>query len=380
MNDPTLDQPEVIRCRSTADFLAALPRLVGFTASDSIFVVFFSRKRAGRAMRVDLPPSESPSDSVALLDLICDALHDPGSVHGVVSAPAVVISSSQTFAEAGGPPWRSLARRLERRLRREGLRPRELCCIAPDGWISYLDPAAPTAGRPLSEIDESPIALEARLRGDTPPALSELGSIPEPQPGRWAAVTAALEDTTPFDRPDPTPQAGGDEPEERIARTGSRGDFVSRLADHLEHPPPPEAYAWMADTAQVVRALRDEEQPLDPAMTARLIRCAQHPDRWLLLALGVLTRPEFPEELARDMGPAQFSGVPVDLDGGPEPLRAGWSIRRILVSISPDFTDFERIPEIRRRLLTALSETPQDLRPALLALSAWVWWLGINHS
>ncbi len=382
MNDPSLDQPEVIRCRTTADFLAALPQLVGFTAPDSIFVVFFSGKRAGRAMRVDLPASDSPSDSIGLLDLICDALHDLGSVQDTVSAPAIVISSEQTFAEAGGPPWRRLARRLERRLRREGLGPRELCCIAPDGWISYLDPAAPTGGRPLREIEESPIALGARLRGDTHPALAELGVIPEPEPARRAAVADALTELAPFDFPGsaPEPPAGAD-PGEHPARPEARRDFIALMAEHLEEPPPDDAYTWMAHTAAVVRALRDEDHPLDPSMTARLIRSAQHPDRWLLLALGVLTRPEFPEDLARDMGPTQFQGVPVDLDGRPERARgAGWSIRRILASISPDFTEFERLPVVRRKLLIALSDAPEDLRSGLLALSAWVWWLGGTQS
>lgn len=365
MNDPSLDRrPEVIRCRSTADFLAALPQLTGFTAPDSIFVVFFSGRRAGRAMRVDLPASDRPSDSLGLLDLICDALHDLGSVQGVVSDPAVVISSGQTFAAAGGPPWRKLATRLERRLRREGIRLRELCCIAPDGWVSYRDPEAPPAGRPLSEIDESPIALEARLRGETRPPLSQLGAVPDPDPEKRAAVAAALEEIPPFESSGAAPS-----------------DFVARLAEHLRHPPPAGAYGWMTDTAEVVRALRDEDHPLEPSMTARLIRCAQHPDRWLLLALGILTRPEFPEELAREMGPAQFAGVPVDLDAGPAPSRrAGWSVRRILTSISPDFTGFERIPEIRRRLLAAVSEAPDELRAGLLALSAWVWWLGGTQS
>jgi hypothetical protein len=81
------------------------------------------------------------------------------------------------------------------------------------------------------------------------------------------------------------------------------------------------------------------------------------------------------------MGPTQFQSVPVDLDGGPERARsAGWSIRRILASISPDFTEFERLPGVRRKLLIALSDAPEDLRSGLLALSAWVWWLGGTQS
>src|SRR5690606_7463560 len=48
--------PEIIKCRTTADFLAALPLLVGFTATNSIFIVLFSGKAAGRTIRLDLPP------------------------------------------------------------------------------------------------------------------------------------------------------------------------------------------------------------------------------------------------------------------------------------------------------------------------------------
>lgn len=393
------DQPRILKCQSTADFLAALPQLTGFTARHSIFVVFFAGKHAGQVLRVDLPETENPSDSIELLDFICDSLHDLGSVHGTVSAPAIVISSEQTFAEAGGPPWRRLARRLERRLRREGIRPRELCCIAPDGWISYLDPLAPTAGRPLSEVEESPIALEARMHGGSPPDLADLGAIPEPDPARRAAVAAALDELAPFDFPgsDPAPPYGS-EPGEAAGRqeAGEAAASVPARSESSDLPcglPPglpaggPQnlspacSRSWMADTAEVATALTDANHPLDPEMTARLIRCAQHPDRWLLLAMGVLTRPEFPVELAHEMGPAQFIGVPVDLDADPASTRrAGLSIRRILLGICPDFTDQARVPEIRRRLLTALGETPDQLLPGLLAFSAWVWWLGGTQS
>ncbi|PRI10308.1 DUF4192 family protein [Leucobacter massiliensis] len=365
------EPPPTIRCESSADFLAALPRLVGFTSPDSIFVVFFSGRRAEHAMRLDLPATEDPRDSAELLDFICDALHDLGPRWGADSAPAVVITSSLRFADHDGAPWRRFAGRLLRCLRREGFSPRELCCVAADGWISFLDPHAPAGGRPLSEIEQSPVAAEIRAFGDAPPPLAELGALPVADPARRTAVARALATVKPLPRP------SGASP------------------------------AWVSETAEVARELRDPERPLSAEATARLIRSAQQPERWLLLALAVLTRPEFPIELAREIGAARFARVPLDLDAEPGPAeeidrdpardgpqagegggqrqpgtraRDGWSIRRILESASPGFTQFERLALVKRRLLLAVSECPEELRPALLALSAWAWWLGGTQS
>ncbi|MFT4232341.1 MAG: DUF4192 family protein [Leucobacter sp.] len=378
---PDVDPPRVVRCRTTADFLAALPQLTGFTATDSVFLVFFSGSRTGQAMRMDLPPSEKPSDSAGLLDAMCSILRSLERNGEGISDPAIVITCARTFADAGGPPWRDFARRLERRLRREGIRPRELACLAPDGWISFLDPAAPCGGRPLSEIEESPIALDARLRGENPPDLSRLGEIPEPDPALAAAVAAELDALPPFDFTGSGSAApSGAEPVKTPSAPGepvtTRRQFLAEMAERVTGAPSERAHAWMHDTAEICRALRDDRAEFDPRMAARLIRCAERSDRWLFLALGILTRPEFPVELARDMGPAQFVAVPVDLDTDPgAPARPGWSIRRILLSISPDFTDRKRLPPIRRRLLAVLSATPETERPGLLSLSAWLWWL-----
>lgn len=368
------DRPLVLTCRTTADFLAALPRFVGYTTDDSIFIVLFSGSRSGQAMRLDLPPDESPEHVVPLLDFICSTLDELGVSTG--SSPAVVITSSTDFSEAGGAPWRTLARDLENRLRSEGIQPRELCCLAPDGWVSFLDPEAPLGGRPLSEIAESPIALAAGVQGGAPPDLADLGAVPEPDPDRRDAVLAALETLTPYE---PGGVAGG--PSRRPPRVPARREAVAVLAEQHTHPAPLDDYAWLINTAEVAEALRDTERELTPAMTARLIRCAQVPDRWLVLALGVLTRPRFPVELAEEIGPAQFVRVPVDLDAGPEPsLTAGWSVLRVLANICPEFDDHARVPPLRDRLRGVLSETPRDLRPAVLAFSAWVWWLGGSQS
>ena len=176
----------MLRCENTADFLAALPRLVGFTASHSLFVVLFAGSRAGSAIRIDLPESERPADTARYLDALCGQLAALRASHGD-GAPAVVISSATRFSEAGGHPWRRLALRLERRLAAEGHTVRELCCIAPDGWVSYLDPAAPPLGRPLTEIAESPLSGIEEV-----PDLGRLGALPAPTAAERQAVADAL--------------------------------------------------------------------------------------------------------------------------------------------------------------------------------------------
>lgn len=178
---------EVLRCEGTADFLAALPRLLGFTPTNSLLIVFFSGNRSGSTLRVDLPTEDSSRETAKFLDGLCSLLRQLRVHHGPGS-PAVVISCEQTFAASQGIPWRKFARALERRLAREGDRVRELCCIAPDAWASYLDPATPLLGRALQEISSSTVAV-----ADAPPRIDELGSFAQASPKECIRVAAALE-------------------------------------------------------------------------------------------------------------------------------------------------------------------------------------------
>ena len=351
MSDLSPGAPRLVTCRTTADLLAALPAIAGFTAADSLFLVLCSGRRVRGAARLDLPASEAPADSLPVLEVVSALLRELGAGSGD-AAPAVVITSSRTFAACGGAPWRRFARRLERRLRRDGIAVRELACVAQDGWASLLDPGAPGAGRPLSEIAASPVAREARARGDRWPELAELGAIPDADPARAAAVSRALAELP----------AGGD--------PGGAGDGEAAVL------------AAYADAAALGRALRRSGGPLDAPTTARLIGALEDPDRWLALAIGLLTRPEFPAELARELGPARFAGVPaepvpapeaggIDGAGGARPW-SGWSIGRILREVCPGFTDHRRLPAVRERLLVAVSECPEARRAPLLAFSAWV--------
>lgn len=360
--------PEVIRCRTTADFLAALPLLVGFTATNSIFIVLFSGRFAGRTMRLDLPEDDSPATTAPLLDFIAGTLRELHDIEPV--SPAIVITTDLPFPPRGPAPWQRLARRLERRLRRDGLPLRELCCLAADRWVGFLDPHAPAGGRPLSEIERSAVARLHRSEAEVHD-LSTLGRIPAPDPVRSEAVSRALSLLPPHEHPRPAPGRSFGE----AARSAPARDEDGAVP------------AWLSETAEVAAEIRAAAGAsggavLDADGTARLARTAAHSDRWLVLVLGLLTRPEFPIELVvSGEAPEGFAGIPVDVDDGSRrPPVAGWSIRRILMGICPGFDDHERLPPLLDALAPAIAETPAGLRPGLFALSALLWWLHGNQT
>ncbi len=246
MTSTSRTTPEVLRCTTTADFLAALPQLVGFTAPHSLLVVLFSGSRSTASIRVDLPDSEGARDITTYLDAVVDILRSnfPPETLG---SPALVISSETGFTEAGNIPWRSLARALRRRLTREGMSPRELCCIAPDGWVSYLDSSAPRSGRPLQEISASQVAT-----AEPPPTLESIGEYGTPIPEICASVTQELEHTPPMGSP--------------TERANAAREFAAAIHSS------------------------DSESLPSPRVFAGLIRVAQYPDCWEVILTHFMER------------------------------------------------------------------------------------------
>lgn len=182
------DSPEtIVRCTTTADFLAALPRLTGFSSTNSLFVVFFSGKRATGSMRVTLPAADAGPSMHDFVHTVADLVRRARQAHGR-DEPALVISSSVSFAEAGRTPWRSLALHLESRLERDGIGVRALCCIAPDGWACYRDSNTPQHGHSLDVIRSSHAASPIPV-----PTLEDLGALrPEASADERQAMLVAL--------------------------------------------------------------------------------------------------------------------------------------------------------------------------------------------
>jgi hypothetical protein len=212
MTHATALSPAVIRAESSADFLALLPALTGYTVKNSLLVVLFSGNRSFGALRFDLPPHDNPRAGNELATAIATALRQLVRVDGVAFAIVTDQNSadlqctdlssinqhsiSGCSSEHDGLPWRHLARRLERRIARTGLVLRDSCCVAADGWVSYLTPPPGGAMRPLSEIEQSLAGLEASLITDEPiVGLEQMGELPKPDVERAAAVRHILDES-----------------------------------------------------------------------------------------------------------------------------------------------------------------------------------------
>ena len=186
----TLAEPPVLRSTTTADFLAAVPALAGFTARNSIVVIPFAGSRTHGAMRMDLPPRETASVARAIGDAIPRLVAQLPGVDGL----ALVIYTDATFAERHGTPHLELWRGMQRRILRSGLVLREACCVAADGWVSYLEPRRPVDGHPLSEITGTRMALEAAFHAGALPDITAWSTLPDADAEVARRVTTAADD------------------------------------------------------------------------------------------------------------------------------------------------------------------------------------------
>lgn len=334
--EPRTDEPRtVLRCRTTADFLAALPFLAGFTARNSLFLVLFSGKRAHRAIRIDLPDPGDGRACAGVLDGLCALLGETGAG---AEGPALVITSEQSFAESGGAPWRDFARLVRRRFRREGWPLRELAVIAPDGWAGLLRPDVPRRGRPLGEIAASPVTAQAAEAVPPPGSIDRFGELPDPDAGRAAAVLGRLAEL--------------DRREERRSSAAAAEDGAELV--------------WVHGLVRVASACFTGTEPPEPRLAARLVRAAESPDHWLVLALVTVCTPEFVVRFAEDLGPEQVR----------ESARAHASrlgrMLAVLAQSRPDPAALRRIVEV---LGDVAAHAPAARRAGLIALLAWIWWL-----
>lgn len=335
--DPT--PRTTLHCTSSADLLAALPGFVGFTATDSLFFLFFSGTRSGCAMRSDLPETDQPADALSLLDFLCAAITRVCARDETPSV-ALVITSSRTFVECGGPPWRRLARRIEQRFRRERIELIDLCVHAADAWGSFFDQELPPEGRALTEIEHSPVAREQRARGVAVPDLDELSAIPTAEDAAIDAVAHELARLGTDPRTEPT---------------------AAELAEPADLDAAVDAAAWL------MRAPDPAPEPV-----ARLVRATEMPETWFIALTALLKGPEETHRLLASAGHDLFARVPLGAgDGDEEP----WSIRGLITQTMPEESELRALPEVLTTLRGVIASVPRDRQPGILALSAWLWWI-----
>ena len=151
------DEPTILRSRTGADFLATLPTLAGFTAPDSLLLVPFRGKRTtGGVFRVDLEAFRGSEDLADAAEKLVDVL---GRIPEC-DAAVIVMCADETFPVAR-LVWEPLWQALEEALDEAGIGTKDALLQTPDGWGSFYEPDLAAEGRPLAEIEQSPLAVEA---------------------------------------------------------------------------------------------------------------------------------------------------------------------------------------------------------------------------
>lgn len=392
VDDSATRSSRVLKCTNTADLLAALPVLTGFTADHSLFIVVFHGNRGNQVIRLELPahlrvPPLNWTSQHPLATSKLDQPRNAGSLESTSEAaateeaflatfvellrasnagergPALVLSTSLSFRECGGVPLRRFARGLQRRMRREGWQPRELAIMAADGWSALLSPS-PNQQRLLTEIAQSPTARAAESLGTQVRTLGQLCELPASLPSRSTEVKKALVDL------------------ELLEAERNR-----RLAEivNASGSEPPE---WLQGLTRVCDSLLETEiayaeapEPANPRLVARAINAAQVPSQWLVLALAALSSGEFVFRFAESEGSALFTNLAISGEQaaarhhGDGPALARVSLEQILLDLPAGNTSSERLRKATDVFADAAAHAPSEQRPAVLCLLAWTWWM-----
>ena len=177
----------IVKAASAAQFLALVPRMLGYRPTRSLVLIPFAGSRSLGAMRIDLPADSDSVDAAAatVLGMVCRLPE--------ADAVAAVAYTDESFAD--GMPHGALAAALASRADACGIRLNDSLCVAGDGWGSYLDAELPPGGRPLAELGDEPqgAAHLAIVDGDQA-AGSDLPTADETDRELVAGALASLAD------------------------------------------------------------------------------------------------------------------------------------------------------------------------------------------
>jgi len=343
------DDTTILHSSTDADFLATLPTLVGRAVSDSILVVPFAGKRTSGALRIDLPEmnaGDEVGDRLASVAL--------GAMSRIDWCDTVLFAvySDETFpvAFAGHD---ALVNALAERFHDAGFAVRDAFCVAADGWASWFDDEPPFAGRPLEEIDDSPLAAQAaQVRGGTDLAHYDAGSrLPDRDPATAALLTRAVDDLlydgverNAFGMP-------------RAAQLPDSVDFVEKLLRREADDTPLPRLAEL--TALSLHRAHRDEMMLQMAFGKKVGRRARAENERLGAArsasgasMDEVVRAEY--EAGPTRGLAELGDLILgECDTPPRPAR----IRRGMAILG-----------------RTIAHLPAELRPDLLCMLAWLHW------
>jgi hypothetical protein len=342
----------VIRAASAPDFLALVPRLLGFVPERSVVLVPFAGNRTLGAMRLDLPDTvdRDEIDRVAstFIGMVCKVAH--------VDALAVVVFTDTPVGRAEALPHDALVGALLTRADLCGLRASDALCLAPDAWGSYLDPALPRGGRSLDAIPfDDPAFSDLPVRRGGQGAGAALPAADPAERARVARALDRLEAALQTVAAEILAVEGEDPDEDTDDGAGAHG-------------------AEMESVDLFVARLLVEDAPLffEDVLDGDV---AAPPAEQLAGLLWALSRP-----VLRDVALVQWAS---DLAHGDEAMDAQltWThgdpfppdLGRIMwgEGAAPDAERLERALGMTRR---ALSAAPRAMRPGPFAACAWLAW------
>jgi hypothetical protein len=173
----------LVKAKRPADLLIALPRILGYTPTESVVIQTFRSRRTAASLRIDLPDDLHADGHRAVADAIIRLISRvPG-----VDAVLIAVYTKEAWPSSVVPPRAALIESIVTRMASAGLGIVDaLCCTGPR-WASYLDSAlAQEIGERLDQVGV--YEHESEQNQGAPP----IAEAPPEHRARVAAAASAL--------------------------------------------------------------------------------------------------------------------------------------------------------------------------------------------
>jgi hypothetical protein len=124
-----------VTAKSSVDLLAALPRILGYTPTNSIVIQTFHKKRTAASLRVDLPPESEHTHPRIIADAMIRLISRVPGVDAILLA----IYTDDEWPTPSRPPRADLVEAIVTRMGSAGLGIIDAVCFSAPAWASYLD-------------------------------------------------------------------------------------------------------------------------------------------------------------------------------------------------------------------------------------------------
>ncbi len=133
-----MNENQPILATSAADFLAFVPRAVGFQPRESLVIVTMRGKMTGLTLRVDLPAEEAASADFAQAVMHYVLADDAADGALMVVYTNEVAEDAKTGVNHYAKPYMAHAQAIETEMERAGLQLRYSWLVTDQGWMTFF--------------------------------------------------------------------------------------------------------------------------------------------------------------------------------------------------------------------------------------------------